>query len=341
MTLTDRLRNAFGIQPRAVTPEQLWGGSWESLTSAGVEVTVETAMRAAMGACVRLLADDIASLPIDAYRRSGKDRLPIDPPGWLLSPTGRRWDTTVSHIGDAVVSLLTDGNLFVEASPHTYTPVYLSVLDPRKVDIKVGPRGGVSYAINGRVTLTDVEIMHVPWLRLPGSVRGLNMVDAAKESTGLELAAREWAGAFFKNGATLGGVILLPQGVARPSKEEIAQMREDFDKRHKGVSKSWLLGILTGGATIHQGSISPGDAALEPRWRHVLKEAARFYHIPPHLLASQDPGGSSYSSVEHRSIDTSSTPSCRWSPGWRPPTAASSRAMTPSSRSTWTPPPAG
>lgn len=272
---------------------------------AGEDVTVEAAMRAAMGAAVRLIADDVAALPLKAYRKVGDGREPLaNPPGWLEQPGLGRFDTRVEFVSDLVVSLLTDGNIFVDAAPNTINPQRLMVLPPEQVDIK-NPTSIVEsplYTVGGVGEFTDARIAHTAWVRLPGQRRGINMVDLARESTGLELAARRWAGNFFQNGATLGGVVILPKDVKRPTKDEAAALRRQFENRHKGNRKSWLLGILTGGATIVDGSIKPQEAELAPLWDHVLEEACRLFHVPPHMLASQS-GAAAFASVEHRSIE--------------------------------------
>jgi HK97 family phage portal protein len=272
--------------------------------TAGIQVGTEEVMRAAMGACVRLLADDISTLPWKAYKGDDESRVRIDPPVWMGNPDGTRFGTRNAHITEAVTSLLTDGNLFVEALPHTLRPNTLHVLDPELMDVA---EGGLvpSYrarGISGR-DFTEAEIMHVVWQSRPGRRRGMSMVEVGRESTGLELAARQWAGKFFENGATLGGVVVLPKEARKPTPQEIAELREQFEGRHKGSAQSWLLGILTGGADIKDASIKPKEAELVPLWDHVLEEAARTYHIPPHMLASQGGHAMGLSDVEQRSIE--------------------------------------
>jgi HK97 family phage portal protein len=295
-------------QERSLTPAQIWGRGLEdwyaSQSAAGYSVTVETAMRAALGSCVRLLADDIASLPVDAYRKSGEDTLPIDPPDWLRSPTGRRWDTMAAHISDVVTSYGSDGNIFLLCFPNVEDAEVLQVLDPVKVDIGQRSTGAVEYKdLTTGKTFGEDRVLHIPWLRLPGQLRGLSVIQAAKESTGLELAAREWASRFFSNGATLGGIIEIPRESGVLTQEQLDDFKAQFKIRNVGTRKSWALGVLQGGATYNATAIKPQEAELEPLWRHVLEEACRIYHIPPHLMASQSPGAQGYASVEHRSIE--------------------------------------
>jgi HK97 family phage portal protein len=305
VALADTLRTWFALSPRTITPSQLFStgqdGWYEMEAASGVAVTVAKAMQSAIGACVRLLADDISTLPIDAFRKVGEDSVPLPLPEWLERPTGRMWDTPANLISDTVVSLGSDGNAFLLCTPNVFDVQRVEVLDPSKVDIKE-ENGRLVYRLEGGKDAGEERVVHIPWMRLPGQLRGINVVQASKDSSGLELAAREWAGAFFRNGATLGGNIKFPIGV-KPTPEEAEELRKAFAIKHQGRRKSHVMGILFGGAEYDESSLKPAEAELGPLWQHVLEEAARIYHIPPHLLASQNPGGSSFSSVEQRSIE--------------------------------------
>lgn len=287
-----------------LTPQQAWGSglAWRPVTAAGVAVTTEAAMQAAIGACVRLLTDDIAGLPVDVIRKVDGASVPSNRPAWLEYPTGRRFDTFQMHLSDVLVSLLTNGNAFIECAPSTVNPSFFKVHDPETVAVE-HRGGGVVYTVRALGTakeFSDLDMVHIPWIRLPGKVRGLSVLEASSDSSGLEIAARQWAGEFFANGATLGNVVEFP---TKPTREELEIIRETMTAQHSGRGKAWKLGILTGGAKMAENVLKPAEADLAPLWRHVLEEAARLYHIPPHLLGSQESGASSYASVEHRSIE--------------------------------------
>ena len=301
MNVLGPLLDLFRPQERAITPQQLFSTGLDELYSSesatGIRVTTDLAMQAAIGACVRLLADDISTLPVDVFRQVGKRKEEIEKPDWMARPSGRLWDTWTNHISDDVVSLGTDGNAFILAQPHFMALETLRVLDPEGIDILDGPQ--LRYRIEGGATLDETEVIHIPWVRLPGTLRGISPVAASKESIGLELAAREWASRFFGNGATVGGVIKHP---GKPSKEELDELRKQFAIKHQGRRKSWAFGVLTGGAELVPTALKPAEADLEPLWRQVLEAACRIYHIPTHLVASQDPGAAARSSVEERGI---------------------------------------
>ncbi len=105
---------------------------------------------------------------------------------------------------------------------------------------------------------------------------------------------------FFKNGATLGGIISVPGG---PDTVDAKGLSEQFEARHSGEGKWWKPAVLTGGATFDSMTPTPKEAELGPLYQQAVEVAARFFHIPPHLLASQMAGAVSYASVEQRSIE--------------------------------------
>lgn len=299
MSLLDSIRGFFSApEERALSYQQAWGSGqddlyWSSLTATGQNVTVESAMSAAVGKCVRLLSDDISSLPLDVFE--GKE--PVDLPRWMVSPSGQPTDLFMSYISDWVTSQGMDGNSFTLALPNIFMPEYVEILDPTAVEV-LEDRPGYYRLGTGKI-VDSSTILHVPWVRVPGRRRGVSPVKSSKESIGLELAAQRWVGAFFKNGGTLGGIVRVPGG---PDTVDSKQLREQFQARHTGPENWWKPAVLTGGAEYDDSTISPKDAELGSLWTHVLEEAMGVFHIPPHLLSVIDTGAAARASVEERGI---------------------------------------
>lgn len=310
MSILDTLRDMFTpITPdeRALTPAQLWNtgqdaGFWTSLSSSDQTVTAATIMESVVGAALRLLADDISALPLDVFEKRDGEMVGVPLPSWLDSPTGQPWDTHTDLIADSVMSLH-DGNIFYHCRPSTFDIQYIEVLDPTATGVEQDRQTGQRVYRNAEVSgapLGPERIVHVPWLRLPGQLRGISPVQALKQSVGSERAATKWSGQFFGNGATLGGIISVPGG---PETVDASALAAQFESRHSGEGKWWKPAVLTGGAAFNAMTPSPKDADLGPLYQHSVEVAARFFHIPPHLLASQLAGAVSYASVEQRSIE--------------------------------------
>ena len=306
----DALR-AFFTPPvtvqRGLTADQLFGSSWEPHGStAGVAVTTESALRnIAVQAALRLLTNDIGSLPVDAFRAQENGKKELRKPGWVVTPNPNNPNETwEDHVKQVVYAALTDGNDFTYVYPSVFDAQGLSVLDPKDVTIKgSGPLSETTYDVKGLGReLTPANIIHIPWMVPAGKKRGLNPIEAAKQGLGIALASDEFVGAYFGNGAILSGVIKFPPGV-EPTPEQVAQIKKDFARKHVGAQKSHAVGALTGGAEYEPFDYNNRDAQLLELRDQIVEEVARLFGIPPHMLGSQKPGAVGYASVEQRSID--------------------------------------
>ena len=294
----DFLFPSWDYDERSLSPAELWATGadvwYGGVSSAsGQKVNAESAMRAAVGKCVRLLADDISSLPVDVF--DGQE--PAELPRWMVTPTGIPTDMFMSYISDWIVSIGTDGNAYTLALPSVSDPQWVEVLDPESTQ-PLEDRPGYYRLPSGKIA-DHGTVLHVPWVRLPGQRKGISPVVSSRDSIGLELAAQKWAGAFFKNGGTLGGIVQVPGG---PETVNAEALRQSFAARHTGEDNWWKPAVITGGAEYKDTTPTPRDADLDPLWTRVLEEAAGVYHIPPHLLSIIDTGAAARSSVEERGI---------------------------------------
>jgi HK97 family phage portal protein len=295
------------LEPRSVSWEKMWGSGTETMganTIAGIRVSAETAMHApAVWACVRLISGAIAGLPLHAYRGSGADRDEIALPEWLRRPNPQNPNITRGvHIQQVVTSMLLEGNAFIYALPSVGSTERLRVLDPATVRIHTTGDDTTYHVTGADRPLTPDEIVHIPYQVVPGSQRGLNPIDAARETIGLAMAAEQFSSAFFGNGATLSGVIEYPPGV-EPTQPQIDELVRQFKKKHTGASKSYAVGALTGGAQWKPSEGNNRDSQLNELREYQVEDIGRLFGVPPHMIGSQKPGAVAYASVEQRNID--------------------------------------
>jgi HK97 family phage portal protein len=281
----------------------MWDGQ---MTSSGVRVTRANAVQlSAVWACVRLLANTIATLPTDIIVSVGPNRFPeFQKPLWLTSPDPA--DPSVSsteHFAQVATSLLLDGNFFTYLPGSIYSPTPMHVLDPARVVVRTNARMEPVYDLlddagKVRLTVDKLHMLHGVWLRMPGALRGINPIDAARQTIGLGLTTNDFASRFFGQGATIPFGVEVPGTLTSEQKEGL---RESLRQAHAGTAKSHNIGVLTGGATFKTGLAISNDQAqfLESR-KFNVEEIARIFGIPPHMLGSQEPGASSYNSVEIR-----------------------------------------
>ncbi len=276
-------RLLFGREERSYYPPIDAFGSWGQgmvfHPQTAVQPGVESSLRlSAVFACIRLLTDAVATLPMDTFVRQGGVRRPARPrPAYLdfNPPQGSR----VDYLSQIMLSLLTAGNAFV-ATPRDRegVPVDLVVLDPVKVTVH---NEGLPFEVDGR-RLDELDIMHIPGMRMPGQRLGMSPLSYARETVGLGLAATRFGSTFFENGALPSAVIEAPGSM---SKEAAERFSESWYARHGGVANSNRVGVLTEGARLTRVSVQPNDAQFLETRQFQVPDIARFFGVPPHLIA--------------------------------------------------------
>jgi HK97 family phage portal protein len=255
---------------------------------------------------IRLLADTVSTLPVDAYiRQDGVRRAYRPKPNWLTSPDPRNPTQTMqSVISQAIISLYSDGNAFIATLRDDSGEVQeLHVLDPKRVTIRRGADGAPVYVIrhanNATVEAGPDEIKHVPLIRLAGEERGIDLLRASAGALNTGLAIEEFAANYFSNGASPSGVVTVPSEM----KADVAASLRDQLARAQTGGKRWSLMMLTGGADFKEyKGIDPEQTQLLSSRTFTVLQVCRLLRIPPMMLAVTEGNAMSYSSVEQQSL---------------------------------------
>lgn len=280
---------------------------FDRIPSLDGESGVDTAMKlTAFTAGVRLLADSLSSLPVDSFVRRDGERKPYRPkPVWMTKPDPRNETQTFqSLVSQAVVSLYTDGNLFLATMRSSDGEVQeLRVLNPAEITIERNADGSPRYlkrtSKGGVEVFTQDEIKHVALMRLPGEERGIDLLTANSQALLQGIAVEDYASAFFENASNPSGVVSLPPTI----KPEVAESIRDQIKRNTTKSKQWSVAVLSGGAQWQSlGGINAEQAQLLSTRSFTVLQVCRILRVPPFMLGITDPGAMSYSSVEAQSL---------------------------------------
>ena len=292
--------------------EPLIPGRPQFQSLAGVTVDSESAIRmSTVYSCVRLLADTVSSLPVGAYVRRGRNRLPYatiygEQPKWVTRPNPET--TRLEFYEQIVTSFKLEGNAYILTMRDDLGDVQeLYVLDPIGVRI-VRPRAGepLIYYVKIRDTqgvyeerLTDKELLHIPDFRLPGQRYGLSPITACRTTLGAAMAADVYAASYFGNAANPGGVIEVPGEL---TEEQAADIGRDWNLTHTGPYRAGKIGILSGGASFQPLQINAQDAQLLDTRRFSVEEIARIFRVPLSLLGHPVAGAMSFASVEAQNL---------------------------------------
>ena len=275
------------------------GRSWS-----GKSVTERTALQqTAVYACVRIIAETIASLPLHFYRytEEGKEkdythplyRILHDEPNPEMTAFVFR-ETIVSHLllwGNAYAQIIRNGKGEI---------MYLYPLLPDKMTVE---RSDITNEIfytymdtKGKMyRLTNKEVLHIPGLGFDGLI-GYSPIAMTKNAIGLSIAAEEYGSRFFANSANPSGVLEHPGVLKDPKK-----IRESWNDVYGGTSNSHRVCVLEEGMSFKPISIPPNDAQFLETRKFQINEICRIFRVPPHMVADLEK--SSFSNIEQQSLD--------------------------------------
>jgi len=274
-------------------------------TATGAAVTEATALNSsAVFACVRLLAETTAMVPLITYRRltpRGKERAFQHPLYTLLHDSPNPEMPAMVFRETLQGHLCTWGNAFAEID---WGPDgYVKALWPLRPDrVRVARQNGeVAYQLklpSGQtVILPTYRVLHIPGFGFDGLV-GYSPVQLARESIGLSLATEEFGARFFGNGANPGGVLRHPHKLSQPAQDNI---RESWNEMHSGLSNQHRIAILEEGMDYVKVGIPPDDAQFLETRQFQVTEIARWFHVPPHMIG--DLSRSTNNNIEQQSLE--------------------------------------
>ena len=290
---------------RASPKNSFWGSPYTfffGASSSGKAVNEKTALQTtAVYACVRILAETIASLPLHTYRYSlsGKEKAMDHPLYYLLhsepNPEMTSFvfrETLMGHLllwGNAYAQIIRDGRGRV---------LGLYPLLPSKMLVNRTDQGILFYQYekDGRAYfLSDTDVLHIPGLGFDGLV-GYSPIAMAKNAIGMAIATEEYGAKFFANGASPGGVLEHPGVVKDPGK-----IRESWNAVYQGSGNAHRVAVLEEGMKFQPIGIPPEQAQFLETRKYQLNEIARIFRIPPHMIGDLEK--SSFSNIEQQSLE--------------------------------------
>ncbi|WP_420861880.1 phage portal protein [Tissierella carlieri] len=270
-------------------------------TTSGKTVNERTAMQTtAVYACVRILAETIASLPLHTYKytEDGKEKAREHPIYHLLSDSPNPEmtsfvfrETLMGHLllwGNSYSQIIRDGRGKVIA---------LYPLIPDRMTVNRSNNGEIYYLYNKEgqdYILKKDEVLHIPGLGFDGLI-GYSPIAMAKNAIGMAIATEEYGAKFFSNGANPGGVLEHPGVVKDPQR-----IRESWNSVYQGSSNAHKVAVLEEGMKFQPIGIPPEQAQFLETRKFQLEEICRIFRVPPHLVGDLE--RATFSNIEHQSI---------------------------------------
>ena len=285
-----------------------------------MRVSADSALRlAAVYACVRILSETMASLPLVLYRQrkdGGKDRVTDH---WLYQVLAKRpnryqnpfeWrEMLQGHLalrGNAFCQIITDGRGEI---------TQLVPIHPDRVRMELLASGEYRYRVRNQggqeMLLPRGQVWHLRGLSSDG-LFGLSPIELARESLGMALAAQDYGARFFNNDAKpTGGWIEFPGTFKDQEAKRV--FRESYQAAQSGANRGKVL-VLENGMKFHEVGVTNKDAQFLELRKFQITDIARLFRVPPHMIADLD--RATFSNIEQQSLEFVMHTMTPWAERW-------------------------
>lgn len=292
-----------------VTTPSKWFVNWINggETSSGEVVNEETAMKmAAVYACIRLLSQSVAKLPLHVYNNKGGKKIKDERHAvtQLLETRPNPYMTPFDFKMTMETHRQLYGNAYAEIQfGRDGYPKGLWILNPELTEVVTDDKN------HGRVWYTTVlpdgqsvklkyeNVLHIKNIGLTG-LKGMSPIAVARETIGSQMASQKYVSKFYKNGTTAKGVLSVPGVTLKPEAKKI--VREEWEKMNTGMTNANRIAILDSGITYQDLTMSQADAQFIETQKLNTTDIARIYNVPPHMIADLE--HATFSNIEHQSI---------------------------------------
>jgi HK97 family phage portal protein len=275
----------------------LWGDQlWSVASAAGVEINQQTALGAsAVMACVMMLTEDVAKLPVSLYRpRADKSREPVTDHFLAdLFEQPNPWQDWLEFAEMVQVGLVLRGNGYaVIVRDWRGRPVKLVPVNPDRVALWEAPTGELFYRVtpfglHEMAELRDMpflipfeDMFHLRGLSVNGLV-GMSRIAVARDVIGLAIAQERQAASFVGQGSRPSGVLTTDQKL---DKVTVERVKERWKEINAGLANSGKAAILEAGLSWKALSLSAQELEFIAARQFQLQEIARMFRIPPHMI---------------------------------------------------------
>jgi HK97 family phage portal protein len=196
-----------------------------------------------------------------------------------------------------IATLAIHGNAFIFA-PRTGVgaPVEMINLHPLRMNVIFGDNGNRIYSY-GKTPINSEDIYHISWLRFPEQAYGVSPLDALRNVVGTGIAIDRFLAQFYGDGATPSSVLETDQQV---TKEQAEVLRDTWEDAHW---KRRRPAVLAGGLKWRSITASASDMDTMAHREAIVRDIARAYRIPLHLMSGTGGDSQTYQNVESAGIN--------------------------------------
>lgn len=255
-------------------------------------------------ACVKLLSEQVAALPLRSLRKRNDVFVEDDDDlGYLLNVAPNGWENAYDFKKRMVAEILLEGNAYI-IPVHRYD-------DPRRIDhITLAERGTVNhdtvrniYVYEGR-TYRPWEIVHIKNLSNPmDPKRGMSVLAYAQQTLSTAAAGNEETQKRFAKGGAIRGMITNGEngvwGRGKIADDQADRIARSIDQRLNEAGER-IVSFPSEGKFIPF-SMTSADLEFLSTRRFTVTEICRFFLVNPMFVFADST--SNYKSAENASVD--------------------------------------
>lgn len=284
-----------------------WWGGVNPVSVAGPVVNAETALKAsAVYACVALIAETIAAMPLITYRRlpdGNKERVPHHPLYSVLHDQPNRDQTAFEFWEMMLGHTLQRGNGYARKVPGPKGPVdQLVPMHPDRVKIERGQTGVLRYRVRREdgteEVLNQEDVFHIRGKSSDG-ITGVSVLTYARDSVGMALATEEYGGRLFSQGTRLSGVL---KTAGKLDKDVQKRLKAQWASTYNGLQNAHQVAVLEQGLEWQQMGMTNEDAQFLDTRSFQVVDICRWFRVPPHMVGETSKATSWGTGIEQMSI---------------------------------------
>jgi HK97 family phage portal protein len=299
MSILSRVSSALGLVPARAKGNAL--PALLGATYGSTAATEDGALRvAAVYACVRVIAETVASIPLLTYQRlpdGGKVRATDEPLFALLHLSPNSEQTSMEWREQMLSHLLLRGNAYSRIVRTGRRITELIPLDPDKVAVTSANGAIIGYRYDNREDIVPSDMLHVRGLSTDGVV-GRSVLRDAIDTFSAAKSAQEYGRRVLDNDATPSVVLRHPETL---DAEAATRLRESWEQMFSGPRNAGRTAVLEEGMSIEKLQMSSEDLQFIDTRKLQRQEIAAIFRVPPHMVG--DLSASSYSNIEQQAID--------------------------------------
>lgn len=255
--------------------------------------------------CLRVVSETLGVLPWKQFEiranGRGRDSVTGDSVDRLLRVAPNPEMTLIDwRVAMVMCAMLADAYSLIERTL-AGEPLALWPMHPSRVCVKRNASDQLYYEVvddNGYpIPIAANDMFHVKGPTFDG-MAGHKIIDAARESFGLTVAAEQFGSSFFGNAARPSAVVEIPEAMGDKA---YRRFRKSMQELYASVKNAGRIAILEEGAKWNPITIHPDEAQhLETR-KHQIREVCRWFRVPPHKVADLE--DAHFTNIEHQEIE--------------------------------------